>query len=55
MAAIAVNLFAAPFFPGCANLEEVVARLRGKRSLWEIDYLAEIDALAFLTDHLHLF
>jgi len=32
MAAIAVNLFAAPFFPGCANLEEVVARLRGKRS-----------------------
>jgi hypothetical protein len=55
MAAIAVNLFAAPFFLDCANLDEVVARLRGKRSLWEIDYLSEFDALAFLTDHLHLF
>lgn len=55
MAAIAVNLFAAPFFLDCENLKEVVARLRGRRSGWEIDYLSEIDALAFLTDHLHLF
>ena len=55
MTAIAVNLFAAPFFLDCANLEEVVARLRGKRNLWEIDYLSGIDVLAFLTDRLHLF
>ena len=55
MAAIAVNLFAAPFFLDCENLEEVVARLRGKRSGWELDYLSDIDVLAFLTDHLHLF
>ncbi len=55
MTAIAVNLFAAPFFLDCENLKEVVARLRGRRSGWEIDYLSEIDALAFLTDHLHLF
>ena len=55
MAAIVVNLFAAPFFLDCGHFEEVVARLRGKRSPWEVDYLSEIDALAFLTDHLHLF
>ncbi len=55
MAAISVNLFAAPFFLDCANLDEVVARLCGKRSGWEIDYLSEIDALAFLTDRLRLF
>lgn len=55
MAAIVVNLFAAPFFLDCANLNEVVARLRGDRIAWEIDYLSDIDALAFLTDHLHLF
>ncbi len=55
MAAIVVNLFAASFFLDCANLDEVVARLRGKRNLWEIDYLSEIDELAFLTDQLHLF
>jgi len=55
MIAIVVNLFAASLFLDCANLDEVVARLRGKRSLWEIDYLSGIDAFAFLTDHLHLF
>ncbi len=55
MAAIAMNLFAAPFFMDCENLKEVVTRLRGRRSGWEIDYLSEIDALAILTDHLHLF
>ncbi len=55
MAAIALNLFAAPFFLDCENLKEVVGRLRGRRSGWEVDYLSEIDALAFLTDHLHVF
>ena len=55
MAAIAVNLFAASLFLNSGNLQEVTARLRGKRSGWGKDYLENVDALAFLTDNLYLF
>lgn len=55
MAALVVNLFAASFFLDCENLKEVAERLRGKRANWEVDYLSDIDSLAFLTEHLHLF
>jgi hypothetical protein len=50
MTAIAVNLLAAGFFLDCGNLSEVEARLRGKRDGWDLDYLSDLDALAFLTD-----
>lgn len=48
MAAIVVNLFAADFFLDGENLGRVVARLHGKSTGWEKDYLADIDALVFL-------
>ena len=54
MAAIAVNLFAADFFLDSGNLNEVEARLHGKREGWGKDYLVDIDALAFITNSLYL-
>jgi hypothetical protein len=55
MVGLVVNLFAADFFLDAENLSQVYARLRGKLTGWEKDYLADIDALAFLTSELHLF
>ena len=52
MAAIVVNWFAADVFLEEGHLREVYIRLRGKANGWEKDYLAEIDALAFLTNRL---
>lgn len=56
MAAIVVNLFAADCFLDAGNLGQVEARLHGKSGgKWQINYLADIDALSFLTNQLYLF
>jgi len=55
MVGLIVNLFAGDFFLDDENLIQVHARLRGQFNGWEKDYLADVDALAFLTNHLYVF
>jgi len=55
MVGLVVNLFAVDFFLDDEHLTHLHARLRGKFTGWEKNYLADIDALAFLTAHLYLF
>lgn len=55
MVALVVNLFAADFFLGVDNLREMETNLRGNGDGWEIDYLAPVDVLAFLTNALYVF
>lgn len=55
MVGLVVNLFAGDFFLDADNLNQVYARLHGNWAGWEKNYLADLDALAFLTSQLYLF
>lgn len=55
MVGLVLNLFAGDFFLDAENLGQVYDRLRGKWTSWEKNYLADLDALAFLTSQLYLF
>jgi hypothetical protein len=54
MVGLVVNLFAIDFFLDAEHLSDVHARLRGKFTDWEKNYLADVDTLAFLTGQLYL-
>jgi hypothetical protein len=55
MVGLVVNLFAGDFYLQDENLSDIYSRLCGKFTGWEKNYLADIDALAFLTGQLYMF
>jgi hypothetical protein len=55
MVGLVVNLFSADLFLDPENLNQVYARLSGKFLNWEKNYLADLDALAFLTGQIYVF
>lgn len=56
MIGFVVNLFATDFFLDADHLSDLRARLVGNFTGWEKNYLADVDALAFLTSQeLYLF
>jgi hypothetical protein len=55
MVGLVLNLFAADLLLDADNLCQIDARLRGKFTGWEKNYLTDVDALAFLTSELYVF
>jgi hypothetical protein len=55
MVGLVVNLLAADLFLDAENLNQVYARLSGNFPKWEKNYLADLDALAFLTGQIYVF